>query len=165
MTNSRSPTPMYDFLREVQEEFNGFMLGDYLGGGEHRAVYALGSGDANVLKVERPSDHKEFCNMVEWQVWSHLCDSEAGKWLAPCCDISRQGTFLVQRRCEPLAPDKIPARIPWFCTDVHEGNWGLFEGRPVLFDYGFLFGFLEPAKKDKLRLLSRAHIARRAKTT
>lgn len=152
----RSPTPMYDFLREVQEEFNGFMLGEYLGGGESRAVYeAPFLPKEYVVKVERPSDKGDFCNVVEHLVWNHLCDSPYADWLAPCGTISRHGTFLVQKRCQVISEDRIPRKAPWFFQDAHKGNWGLYEDRPVLFDYGFLYGFLRKAKYDKqARLVS-----------
>lgn len=162
--SDRSPTPMFDFLREVQEEFNNFMLGEYLGGGEHRAVYETGTTGELVCKVERPSAKAAFCNVTEWNVWNHLAESDAGNWLAPCCSISRQGSFLIQMRCKPITPDKIPTRVPWFFSDVHEKNWGLYQGRPVLFDYGFLWGFMKHAASEKkVRLVSRAYLDRKTK--
>jgi hypothetical protein len=144
-----SPTPMYDFLREIQEEFNGFMIGELLGSGKHRAVYAHPHNVNWVIKVERPSDYAEFCNAVEWNVWTRLADSEAGKWLAPCVKISRQGSIMIQTRCEVCPEDQLPKKVPAWMTDAHQGNWGMIDGRPVLFDYGFLYNMLTPIAEAK----------------
>lgn len=157
---SNSPTPMYDFLREIQEEFNGFMLGDYIGGGEHRAVYESSwQPQEFVIKVERPSDKAAFCNVIEHHVWNHLCESPYADFLAPCCGISRQGSILVQKRAQPIQPHDIPKVVPHFFSDVHDRNWGLYEGRPVLFDYGFLWGLMKSIKEEKkMRLVSRKNL-------
>jgi len=164
--SGRTPTPMYDFLREVQEEFNGFMLGDYLGGGEHRAVYeSRWSPSEFIIKVERPSDAAAFCNVVEWHVWDHLSETPYAEWLAPCCSISRQGSFLVQKRCEVIAEADIPKVVPHFFVDCHAKNWGIYEDRPVLFDYGFLWGIMKPIKSEKkMRLVSRVNLDKATET-
>jgi hypothetical protein len=155
-----SPTPMYDFLREVQEEFNNFMTGEYLGGGKHRAVYASPwKPDEFVIKVERPSSEAAFCNVIEYKVWSYLCETPYAAWLAPCCAISRQGSFLTQKRCEWLPEAEIPTVVPHFFCDCHANNWGRYEGRPVLFDYGFLWGFMKSIQEEKkMRLVSRRNL-------
>jgi hypothetical protein len=151
---------MYDFLREIQEEFNGFMLGEYLGGGRHRAVYESSWQPSEfVIKVERPSDQAAFCNVIEHKVWNYLCESPYAHWLAPCCGISRQGSILIQKRCEWIDPKDIPSVVPHFFSDCHDRNWGLYEGRPVLFDYGFLWGFMKSIQEEKkMRLVSRKNL-------
>lgn len=156
---SNTPTPMYDFLCEIQEEFNGFMTGTHIGSGKHRAVYAMAHAPlTHVIKIERPSDFHEFCNVNEWNVWQLLKGTPAGKWLAPCTAISRQGSIMIMRRTDPIPTNRLPRLVPDFLSDTHAKNWGLFENKPVMHDYGFLNSFLgnlDTKKKFRMVLRSR----------
>lgn len=126
-------------VEPFQDEFNAFFLGREIGEGVYRRVFANPSEpDTSVIKVEKNIYARMFSNVLEWNVWDELRDHpEASKWLAPCVGISRSGNVLVQKRTEPIRESEIPTEVPSFLWDAHGGNWGMFEGRPVVYDYAF----------------------------
>lgn len=134
--NSRI-TPLVDVMWPYQEEFNSFMVGDWLGSGVYRQVYsAPWDPDNYVIKLEHAMQHRMFCNSIEWAIWDNLKDhEEASKWLAPCKSISRSGNILVQRRTTPISA--LPDKLPKFLEDTHIHNFGMLEGRIVCHDYAF----------------------------
>lgn len=134
-----------DFARAIKEaraehrktEGGG---GACLGLGYHRVVYKT-HNPALVAKVTNGgNDDLEFHNVVEWKLWEALEHKPIGKWLAPCWHITRCGSVLLQARCQPLTRDQLPRRVPTVLAvdDCKRSQWGLFEGRPVCFDYGIL---------------------------
>lgn len=119
----------------VAGDFADLMLGVRLGGGIARDVYELNfppKGMASVIKFEDVAG--SFQNIIEWEAWQNVCDTKWEKWFAPCCQISRAGCVLVQRKTTTL--QKLPKRVPSFLKDLKESNWGEYEGRPVCHDYG-----------------------------
>lgn len=114
------------------------MLGEELGSGVGRSVYALRhslDGHECVVKVETAA--QSFQNISEWLVWQDFRDTpQIAKWLAPCVSISPDGTVLIQRRCEPIPEARLPKKLPSFLTDLKKSNWGLLKNRPVCLDYG-----------------------------
>lgn len=118
-------------------------VGDRLGKGSYRHVYKLKEDISKVLKVEYCGN--VFSNVHEYQVWKEVQHTPIEKFFAPCYEIDAMGIALIQARTTPFESnddfekavrdngDKIPA----FMDDVHFGNWGMFEGRPVCHDYGF----------------------------
>jgi len=108
------------------------LVGDYLGGGCYRKVFALKHSPDLVIKVEQ--NEGVFHNVREWDVWETIqyCPRWR-RWVAPCVAISPRGNFLIQRRTEPVR--KLPARLPGFLTDLKPENFGRLGGKIVCHDY------------------------------
>ncbi|AMB48292.1 hypothetical protein [Methylobacterium sp. AMS5] len=129
-----------DLLDPFQEEFNRFMLGELLGSGESRVVYAQPDGKNLVFKVEAGWNKGEFHNVREWNLWKELEDyPDARAWLAPCRAISEGGKILAQARVRPLKgiEELKGIKIPDFLGDCHWGNLGHYKGRIVCHDYAY----------------------------
>ena len=107
-----------------------------LGEGLQRRVYAFNEliDDTLVLKLARDCGLHQ--NIHEYQLWVEARDIPAGKWLAPCLEISANGRWLLQKRTQPARLSDLPTRVPVFFTDLKVSNWGLLEGVPVCHDYG-----------------------------
>lgn len=139
---SREHYGILDHKDEVIKAIVGLTVGDLVGEGAHRRVYAMLGDPSRVLKVER-FEH-EFMNVAEWRTWDELqWDPRARVWLAPCHQISGEGLVLVQERVRDLT-DKEWASIgpvPAWLGDTKRDNWGWYEepgepGRAVMRDYG-----------------------------
>lgn len=115
-------------------ELVSFMLGNKLGHGASREVYALGIDGSKVIKYEYVCG--KFDNAHEWGIWSELCDTQWARWLAPCRNISPCGTFLIQDRTAPLREFPKGFKIPSFMADAKPENFGMLGGRIVAHDYG-----------------------------
>lgn len=121
-----SDTARLDLIRLV--------LGKKLGSGMSRQVYACTLDQNFVVKVE---DHYGcFQNVLEWEIWTALKDTDQARWLAPCSRISACGAVLIQRRTEPLQVKQLPKRMPVWLTDFQLANYGMLDGRVVCHDYG-----------------------------
>ncbi len=107
--------------------------GQHLGTGIDREVYVCGWDDTLVVKVQRGD--RDFQNIAEWNLWSSA-GPKLMPYLAPCRAISPSGLLLFQERCMPLDWQAMPRKWPAILGDLHEGNIGMFEGRPVAMDYG-----------------------------
>lgn len=115
-----------------EEAFN-VLCGDLIGEGCHRKVFACKVDPGLVVKVE--TNTLEFANVNEYQLWQNYCDTDCGKWLAPCVQLSPYGRILLQRHCDPVRKDELPEKMPAFLTDHKLENFGMYEGRLVCFDY------------------------------
>lgn len=113
-------------------EFINLFLGEKLGEGSYREVYALRTDDTKVIKIERYA--RSFSNVHEWEVWKNTYPESWKRWLAPCHYISDSGTVLIQSRVTPVT--KLPEKLPSFLTDIKLSNWGKLNGRVVCCDYG-----------------------------
>lgn len=140
MSAYRQPS-FCDLLDPFQEEFNNFMLGEYIGSGESRAVYEDPMQPKRwVIKIERSVKNREFHNIREWNLWNETEDyPEARSWLAPCHRISMGGRILVMARTKPLkgVVDLKGVKIPDFLGDCHYRNLGIYKGRIVCHDYAY----------------------------
>lgn len=125
----------------TKRQFILAFVGDYIGEGANRKVYAHAWDQTLVVKVE--SAAQSFSNITEWQVWNAVKDTEHAKWFAPCLHISNNGEVLIQRRTSPAA--KYPDKIPSFFTDtkltnfgvlVNGADYGATDGQFVCHDYG-----------------------------
>lgn len=135
------------FPRSASKDFAGLMIGDRIGGGTARDVYALNfppDGCESVVKFEDIA--LSFQNVIEWKIWGWVVETKWEKWFAPCHSIGGNGVVLIQRRTTAL--DRLPKRIPSFMVDTKKSNWGLYEGRPVCHDYGMMPPM--PVKKIKM---------------
>lgn len=110
------------------------LMGKLIQKGTYRDVYEFPLNETLVVKVE--ARDATFCNQTEWGIWTESKDHEWRKWLAPCHTISDYGTVLIQFKTTPLPAAKRPRRVPNFLADLKLENWGLYEGRPVVHDYG-----------------------------
>ena len=123
---------MVDLSPSVQREFQALFLGDRIGGGIGREVYAYALNPDWVVKVCDKSG--DFQNVMEWETWRYAVGRPAEKWLAPCHHISFSGSILIQSRTTPVK--KLPKRLPDFFTDLKAENFGMLDGRIVAHDYG-----------------------------
>lgn len=117
------------------EEFFNLICGELLGEGIHRKVFECRIDPTIVIKIEQ--DHSTFANIREWQAWTD-CQyyKPVADWLAPCVDISPNGTVMFQKRIASLSRnDKLPEQLPRFLTDVKPQNFGWLDGRIVCHDY------------------------------
>lgn len=139
-------TPIHvSFSDTIAKDFLKAVCKDRLGDGMFREVWVWDPNPEWVVKFETAGE--EFQNIIEWKVWD-AAPAWLRRWLAPCVRISPFGTVLWQCRCAPIDDAKIPTKIPKILQDYHKGNWGIYEKRPVLFDYGFLYNFVQSAPKD-----------------
>lgn len=136
------------FNGPIPQDFFRMMCGDRIGHGVSRTVYACRLDPKFVIKFE--ATITTFQNVMEWELWSALKKTPMEKWLAPCDFISPCGTVLIQRKTQPIDPADIPKRVPaWVCDmDVHQ--WGRFDGRAVLHDYGYTY-LLTNARRARLK--------------
>lgn len=125
------------FNGRMAREFTDLMLGEYLGCGVGRMVHVFKPDPKYVIKFETAIE--SFQNVREWDLWRELEHyPKLRQWLAPIKSISPGGDILIQARTTPMKREELPAKVPAFATDLKIQNWGLFEGRPVMHDYGFI---------------------------
>jgi len=75
--------------------------------------------------------------VMEWQVWDRVAWVEGIKdWFCPLVGISNCGTVLIQKKAIDLRKEELPERVPSFFTDLKTENWGMYNGKPVIRDYG-----------------------------
>jgi hypothetical protein len=113
------------------------LVGECLGQGASRRVYALRNTPDLVLKLEY--DNRDFSNVIEWTTWSQLQKTKWAEWLAPCISIDEFSGVLIQARADDLTDEQWAAlkEYPAFLGDAGRRNWGWYKGRPVMRDYAF----------------------------
>ena len=140
----KGPQASIDFNNEfttlVSREIGNLVLGEWIGGGVARTVYAHQSFQDKVVKIETRG--YSFQNAAEWEIWCEVKNTKLAKYFAPCFEISRAGVVLVQARTEKFPMDILPKRLPEFMTDLKPSNFGLYEKRIVCHDYGILLNGL-----------------------
>jgi len=124
------------FTSAISREFFDLMVGEKLGYGIGRDVFACKLDKSLVVKIERASH--SFQNVAEWELWDQLRDTKMASWLAPCVNISENGSVLLMKRTTPIIPGttKLPVAAPRFLNDFKYQNYGVFERRIVCHDYG-----------------------------
>mgnify|MGYP001561240035 CR=1 FL=1 len=135
--------------RFLFKELKSVVLGDWLGAGASRDVYASAAEPNFVIKCEYKAG--SFQNIAEWDVWDWINDRDQAKWFAPCISISNCGVFLVQRRCEPLRASERPPKLPKFLCDLKRENFGILDGRVVCLDYGTVGSAIRLAPKNLVK--------------
>lgn len=116
----------------VQHEFNNLFLGEKLGSGTTREVYAHALDPTKVIKIGMKSG--DFANALEWEIWREVEDTELARWFAPCHHISHSGSVLIMERCLPC--HKLPAQLPNLFWDIKRENFGVLDNQVVAVDYG-----------------------------
>lgn len=111
-------------------------VGEKIGEGLQRDVYKHKDIDNLVIKVVK-DPHFIKHNRAEYDNWQ-VATEEQRKWLAPCVEISDCGKYLTQKMCGKL--EELP-KIPEWVKKIGDTDrlcqWGLYEDRPVVLDYGF----------------------------
>lgn len=133
MIPTQLPTHGERYGLAVQSELNGLLLGEKLGEGTFRTVYACPLDPKVVIKIETRASGR-FCNVDEWNLWNAIEDRpEIARWFAPVRSISACGSVLVMERTQPIG--RMPREVPNFMTDLKAANMGRLRGRPVFHDY------------------------------
>ena len=114
-------------------EFFRTMCGQRIGGGASRDVYEFVPDSSLVVKFE--VRNSMFQNVIEWETWKEVMETEHAAWFAPCKLISPCGTVLLQKRTEKIR-DKYPEKMPSYFTDFKYTNYGMYNDHIVCHDYG-----------------------------
>lgn len=126
-TIDSGPTIRYDLMN--------MFVGELIGSGAYRNVYASARKRSEVIKIEQGS--RCFSNIRENDLWWNVINrDDLNKWFAPVVDISPAGTVLIMKRTMPVAMSEMPKKIPNFFSDLKIENWGRYKGRIVCHDYG-----------------------------
>lgn len=115
----------------IYRDFYNLMLGDKLGSGMSRTVFAVPLLPGLVAKVETGAS---FQNQKEWDTWWGVRGTKHEKWFAPCERISPDGRVLLMAKT--LQPHVWPKQMPVYLTDLKRPNFGIYKGRLVCHDYG-----------------------------
>lgn len=152
--NSISELSTISTLESVNSDLITMFLGEKLGSGSYRSVYAFNPNpDKYVVKIEPLSTN---CNANEFLTWENACGfindfAWAKEWFAPVLWMSPNAKVLIMERTVPEhKKDKPrPDKVPDFLCDVKYDNFGWIGDKFVCHDYGFLWGFLQYGKKMK----------------
>lgn len=135
---------IYEHTSAVKNCILELLVGDVLGEGASRAVYALPSDPTLVLKVEHSG--RTFHNPTEWLIWEEVRGWPISDWFAPCLSIDSWGTSMTQRRTIPFESEEDfklalkntrGGRIPSVFSDTHYHNFGMLNGSVTCHDYGY----------------------------
>lgn len=131
----------------IRYELADFFLGDFLGNGISRYVFASKFSKELVIKIETGEQGQ---NAMEYEVWRHVMYvKKINFWFAPCHDISECNRILTQSRAKPMTHDLAPKKVPVFFSDIKLDNWGLLKGKPVCTDYGNIL-LMEKGMTEKM---------------
>lgn len=104
------------------EEAYNLLCDRKLGEGMSRAVFSSRLLPDCVIKVETEGFHQ---NVIEWETWQRVRDTEASRWFAACLWLSPNGRILIMERTRPAGPGELPDRMPVFLTDFKRQNFGM----------------------------------------
>ena len=108
-------------------------LGEYLGAGKGRIVYAHALDDSLVVKIEVPSSQDPGQNEQEWLVWCAVKGTPLEIWFCPCHRLGQGWLTMVRAALfEGEPPPRVPEAFP---KDATRENCGLLDGRFVCIDY------------------------------
>lgn len=122
------------FQSVVEKDFFKTMCGKRLGSGIGREVFECFLDPTLVIKIEAGS--ASFQNVMEWETWEEVKETDFAKWFAPCYAVSSTGSVLIQKKTTPIHWKKLPPRMPAFLGDFKQGNFGMYKGHIVAHDYG-----------------------------
>lgn len=125
-------------MSQINKAIRQLSLGEKLGEGATRAVYACSLDPTLVVKIEK--FERKFHNIGEWEYWQTFqYVKDVSVWLAPCVSISDCGSVLLMKRTNPLlTSDKLPTKLPFFLTDFKKENYGKLKNKVVCHDYASL---------------------------
>jgi hypothetical protein len=116
----------------VQREAFNLLCDELIGSGAGRQVFSSKLLKDSVIKVE--SGAGSFQNIMEWETWNIVRDTEYAKHFAPCEFISPCGSVLVMAKTQTTR--NYPTKVPVFFTDLKRANYGLYKNKFVCHDYG-----------------------------
>ena len=127
--------------REVRDFFRGTIacdllslcIGDMIGAGSTRTVFRTPDPEI-VLKFETSA--QRFQNIMEWETWQIVKDTNYKEWFVPCINIADCGSILKQNFARDMEPNEVPETLPAFFADVKKENFGMYNGHVVCRDYG-----------------------------
>lgn len=122
------------FESTLAKDVAGHIIGEHIGSGIHRDVYAWELDPKVVCKLEGGAG--SFANIREYDVWQEVKNTKFARWFAPVLAISSAGCLLLQARTTPVDIKRLPKKVPAFFTDLKASNWGRYKGRIVCHDYG-----------------------------
>lgn len=117
--------------RIIMDTFS-FILGEKLGEGQTRSVYDYALDPNWVVKIAKrhPND-----NVLEFDIWHLIKDTQESKWFAECKFLSPSGHLMLQRKTKPII--KLPVLLPNVFTDIHLRNFGKIGNQVVCHDYAY----------------------------
>jgi hypothetical protein len=133
---------------------HALLVGEQLGKGATRRVYALKHNPNLVLKVEYAA--RQFCNVAEYEIWKEVAGTELEKFFAPVVDIDVWGGALLMMRTKPITQREFIRHVnqlPRFMCDTHWANFGKLNGRIVCHDYGYHVAIAEAVKSRKMKVV------------
>lgn len=125
-----------------REAFN-VLCDERIGYGMSRSVFTSKLLPECVVKIEDSAGR--FQNVVEWETWQRVKDTDYSRWFAACKWISPCGAVLIMERTRPPAPDEFLDKMPAFLCDFKRTNYGMLAPGPsrtgkddflVCHDYG-----------------------------
>lgn len=122
------------FPNVTAKDLYDLVVGDCIGSGGYREVFEYLPRIGYVIKVEQHAGC--FENVLEYEIWQDVKDTEYAKWFAPCTIISINGIWMVQKRTKPCSTVQLPEYVPAFFTDIKKSNIGWYRGHPCFHDYG-----------------------------
>lgn len=111
---------------------------EYLNAGVFRAGYAVGGG-TYVIKVAKRSDGVA-CNLAEAQTYA-TAPADKRQYLCPVVAVSPTGEWIMMRFATRVGKlgwqdcDRVEGALAGHIDDLHPGNVGMVDGRPVATDY------------------------------
>lgn len=99
------------------------LCGKKLGIGMSRTVYECKIDPHYVVKVEDGSG--QFQNVVEWETWQRVADTNYSRWFARCKWISDNGAILIMERTTPATGNQYLDQMPVFLCDFKRTNYGM----------------------------------------
>ena len=116
-----------------------------IGRGMSRIVYDSDLLPGCVIKIE--DDAGKFQNVVEWETWNRVKNTDYSRWFAECKSISGNGSILIMERTRPAGMAEFLEKMPAFFCDFKRTNYGTVassatrSGKPgahhlVCHDYG-----------------------------
>jgi hypothetical protein len=110
-----------------RDAFNMFCT-KLIGQGMSRKVFSSTLMPNVVVKVEE--DAKQFQNIVEWETWQRVKNTDASRWFAQCIEISADGKVLVMERTVPPQESEYLAKMPAYLVDFKRENYGVVTSGP-----------------------------------
>lgn len=124
----------------VNEKYKA-LLGEEIGSGSYRTVYAHKKDPRKVIKHGSSTSNKN-----EHTLWKKVKDTRKASAFARVYSISKDGSYLVMERIQNVGTlryaDKeyqaLEKKVSSVVDDLHSGNIGLKKGKAVVVDYGNL---------------------------
>lgn len=112
-----------DLASSSHREMASLLCHELIGEGMSRKVFSSLLLPDCVIKVEERS--RFFQNVVEWETWQRVLNTEHSRWFAKCKWISPNGQILIMERTRPAAPYEVPDKLPVYLADFKPSNFGM----------------------------------------